>query len=390
MKRIVFLTGTRADFGKMKSLMRACEMDESIDLYVYVSGMHLIPKYGSTYREVLTENFKNVYLQRNRCDTLEMDKNIAALIGDFSEYVKKICPDMIVVHGDRIDALAGATVAMLNSILLAHIEGGEVTGTVDEAIRHAISKMANLHFVSNDESKYRLMQMGEKESKIFVIGSPDIDIMLSDSLPELKEIKCTYHIPFDKYAILIYHPVVSEVQNLEKDIDTIMRSLKSSGSCFLVIYPNNDTGTNFIISCYEKYKTEHRFMFFPSINFECFLTLLKNSEYIIGNSSCGVREACVYGVPAIDIGTRQKNRYSVSVLSNIQHVSANQSEIEKAILDIDDYRVKSTYFGYGNSTEQFLRIINDDKIWCDSTQKQFYDTLETKKAISAYHSEVCF
>lgn len=390
MKKIVFLTGTRADFGKMKSLMRACENDKNIELYVYVSGMHLIKKYGYTYKEVLNEKYTNIFLQKDRCNTLDMDTSISVLIGDFANYIKTVKPDMIVVHGDRIDALAGAIVAMLNNIKLAHIEGGEVTGTVDEAIRHSISKMANIHFVSNDESKFRLMQMGENEDSIYVIGSPDIDIMLSNVLPKIDDVKRDNNINFDKYAILIFHPVVSEVDQLTKDINVIMDALSCTDNNFLVIYPNNDTGTDMILHCYDRHSTSRQFQFFPSINFESFLTLLKNANFIIGNSSCGVREACVYGIPAIDIGTRQKNRYSLSVLSNIQHINADRNAVIKAINEIEDYRVKSTYFGFGNSTELFMKVINENKIWQDTTQKRFYDTTETKRAISVYHSEVCY
>lgn len=389
MKKVVFLTGTRADFGKLKTLMRACENSEKIELYVYVSGMHLLPEYGNTYKEVLAENFKNVFLQNSRCDTLEMDKSLSVLIGDFADYVHSVRPDMIVVHGDRIDALAGAIVAMLNNILLAHIEGGEVTGTVDESMRHAISKMAHLHFVANQEAKLRLVQLGENEEHIYVIGSPDIDVMLSDEIPELSGVKSSLDINFNKYAILIYHPVVSEEQHVYNDIRVIMKTLHETDENFIVIYPNNDTGTKHILTCYANYEGDSRFKFFASIKFENFLSLLRGADYIIGNSSCGVREACVYGVPAIDIGTRQQSRYSVNILPNIQHVSANEAEIKEALNNIENFRVKSSYFGKGNSTKLFMNILGQN-IWNINTQKMFCDTQETQRAIATYHSESVF
>lgn len=390
MKKIVFLTGTRADFGKMKPLMQVCEDMESVELFVYASGMHLLEKFGSTYKEIFKEGYKNICLQENRCDSPYMDMNLATLIKDFSDYIRKINPDMIIVHGDRIDAMAGAIVAMLNGIRLGHIEGGEVTGTVDEAIRHAITKMANVHFVANNESYLRLRQMGEEERDIFIIGSPDIDIMLSDYLPRLDEVKKEYNIEYDEYSILIYHPVTSELDKLHKDILNVIKALEKSNKNYLVIFPNNDTGSETILNAYKQLDSNDKFQFFPSIPFEAFLTLLKNAQFIIGNSSCGVREACVYGTPAIDIGTRQKKRYSPELMPNIHHVEPEIKQILQAISETDDYRISSSYFGDGTSAKKFQEILEGERVWQIKTQKRFLDTPDTQKAIEIYHNEVCF
>ena len=390
MKRIVFLTGTRADFGKMKPLMSMCEKMDGYELYVYVSGMHLLPQYGSTYREVEKENYKNTTMQPLHEFTTFMDINLSRLIADFSEYVRNVRPDMIIVHGDRIDALGGAIVAMLNGILLGHIEGGEVTGTVDESIRHAISKMANLHFVSNEESAIRLRQLGEEENCIFVIGSPDIDIMVSNDLPPLERVRKKQDVPFTDYAILIYHPVVSEVEKLDQDMDEVLGALRTTGKNYIVIYPNNDTGSQIILQKYKALAGDTRFRFYPSIPFEDFLVLLKGAEFIVGNSSCGVREACVYGVPAIDVGTRQKNRYSLELLANIQHTEPKQQEILDAIRCVNEYRIASSYFGTGDSAAKFAAIIQDDATWDINVQKRFLDTVDTRREIQIYHNEVCF
>ena len=390
MKRIVFLTGTRADFGKMKPLMSTCEKLDGFELYVYVSGMHLLPQYGSTYREVEKENYKNTTMQPLHEFTTFMDINLSRLIADFSEYVRNVQPDMIIVHGDRIDALGGAIVAMLNGILLGHIEGGEVTGTVDESIRHAISKMANLHFVSNEESAIRLRQLGEEENCIFVIGSPDIDIMVSKDLPSLEYVRKKQNVPYDDYAILIYHPVVSEVEQLSQDMDEVLRALQISGRNYIVIYPNNDTGSQIILQKYKTLADDEHFCFYPSIPFEDFLVLLKGAKFIVGNSSCGIREACVYGVPAIDVGTRQKNRYSLELLANIQHTEPETKGILDAIHCVNEYRIASSYFGMGDSAAKFAAIIQDDTTWNVNVQKRFLDTADTRREIQIYHNEVCF
>ena len=391
MIKIIFLTGTRADYGKMKPLMMACEKAQNLEAFIYISGMHLLAKYGNTYMDIEKDGYKNIRLQKNMQDIPNMDINCANLILDFSEYVREIKPDIIIVHGDRIDALGGAIVGMLNNILLGHIEGGEITGTVDEAIRHAISKMANLHFVSNRESAIRIKQLGENEQNIYVIGSPDIDIMLSNDLPKINTVKEKYNIKFNNYGIFIYHPVVSEINRLDKDIKEINCALLDSKQNFIVIYPNNDMGSEIILDSYRSALTKNnKFIFYPSISFEDFLILLKNANFVIGNSSCGIREACVYGVPAIDIGTRQKNRYSLSVLPNIQHVEANYNQIIEALDNLEYYKVKSSYYGDGNSAKRFLKILENPNLWKANTQKQFIDVPETIKEIEIYHNEVCF
>ena len=216
MKRILFITGTRADYGKIKSLLKTVEVDPKFELHIFVSGMHLVEKLGNTYREVLKDKYSNVYVDFSQANSGIMSFDLGNVVSDLTNYIKKIQPDMIVVHGDRIDAMAGAVVGALNNIIVVHIEGGELSGTIDESIRHAITKLSHLHLVSNDEAKERLKQLGEEESRIFVTGSPDIDVMLSDNLPSLDEAKRRYDINFEKYAICMYHPVTTEVSLLKK------------------------------------------------------------------------------------------------------------------------------------------------------------------------------
>jgi len=237
-RKIVFLTGTRADFGKIKSLINQVEKSNLFDCYIFVTGMHTLSLYGSTYLEVKKHNYKNIFIYMNQTTTSDMDLILANTVVGFGNFVKEINPDMIVVHGDRVEALAGVIVGSLNNILVSHIEGGEISGTIDELIRHAITKLAHLHFVSNEEAEKRLIQMGEKNDNIFVIGSPDIDIMKSTNLPSLKEAKTKYDIHFDNYSIFIYHPVTTDVDNLKKHIQIVVDALLESKRKYIVIYPN--------------------------------------------------------------------------------------------------------------------------------------------------------
>lgn len=370
-KKIVFLTGARADFGKLKPLINLVENSDLCECYIFVTGMHTLSKYGSTFREVEKQNYRNIFVYMNQTNTIEMDIILANTIVGFANFVKEIAPDMIVVHGDRVETLAGAIVGSFNNILVSHIEGGELSGTIDELIRHAITKLSHIHFVSNEEAKRRLIQMGEIESSIFVIGSPDIDIMKSDNLPTIQEAKTRYEIPFDEYAIFIYHPVTTEIETLEKDIREVVSALIESNKNYIVIYPNNDKGSDIILKEYERFNNRNNFRVFPSLRFEFFLTLLKNSKFIIGNSSAGVREAEVYGVPAVNIGGRQKNR---TRSKNVINVSNNKKEILKAIGEAEETRFSPiSYFGDGDSCQRFYEVITSVEIWDTSVQKQFSD-----------------
>lgn len=372
MKKIVFLTGTRADFGKIKSLISILEKNNSFEVFVFVTGMHLQKEYGYTLIEIERCNFKNVHTFENHTHETTMDLTLAKTIEGFSNYIKTVNPDMIVVHGDRVETLAGAIVGSLNNILVAHIEGGEISGTVDELIRHSVSKLAHIHFVSNEEAAKRLKQMGELSSSIYTIGSPDIDIMFSDTLPTLEIVKQYYEIPFEKFAIVMFHPVTTEVQEMKKHVEQFVKALTNDTHNYVVIFPNNDLGSQIIIESYGKLKGNERFRIFPSLRFEYFLTLLKNSQFIIGNSSAGIREAPYYGIPIINIGSRQQNR---AIHADIINVNYDSKSISQALKNIDskEFKKVTSDFGQGNSAQLFLEVIENNGIWEINHQKQFRD-----------------
>ena len=371
-KKILFLTGTRADFGKIKSLIQILERQPEFEVFVFVTGMHLQEVYGYTLIEIERCNFKNVFTFENHTHETTMDLTLAKTIEGLSNYCKEINPDMIVVHGDRVETLAGAIVGSLNNILVSHIEGGEISGTVDELIRHSVSKLSHIHFVSNKQAAKRLMQMGEIKESIFTIGSPDIDIMFSDQLPDLNTAKAYYKIDFDKYAIVMFHPVTTEIKEMKKYAETFVASLLQDNHDYIVIFPNNDLGSQFIIEAYEKLKGNNRFRVFPSLRFEYFLTLLNNSQFIIGNSSAGIREAPYYGIPIINIGTRQQNR---AVHADIINTDYSETAIKEALSIIDSHQVQIVEddFGQGNSDELFLECLKKENIWKLNHQKQFRD-----------------
>ena len=373
MKKIVFLTGTRADFGKIKPLLQQLEQYPDYEVFVFVTGMHLQELYGYTLIEIQRCAFTNIHTFENHTHESTMDLTLAKTIEGFSAYCKILQPDLIVVHGDRVETLAGAIVGSLNNFLVAHIEGGELSGTIDELIRHSVSKLSHLHFVSNNEAKNRLQQMGEEPSSIFEIGSPDLDIMFSDQLPQIETVKAYYEIPFEQYAIVLFHPVTTEVSQLETHAQQFVAALLADNRNYVVVYPNNDMGNTHIFNAYKSLQANPRFKLFPSLRFEYFLQLLKQADFIIGNSSAGIREAPSYGVPAINIGSRQQNRAAHPC---IHHVSYQQHAILAAIDSVSRQAIPEnpTQFGEGRSAQLFMETLATATFWQRSAQKQFRDT----------------
>lgn len=371
MKKILFVTGTRADFGKIKSLMDLVENSDDFELHVLVTGMHMMQLYGSTYKEVKKQNYTNIYCTSNQHKSEPMDAVLANTIMILSRLTNAVEPDMIVVHGDRVEALAGATVGALNHIRVCHIEGGELSGTIDDSIRHSITKLSHIHMVANEEARRRLMQLGEDVGSIFIIGSPDLDVMTSSKLPTLPEVKAKYDINFDEYGVAMFHPVTSEEDEIDVYAENLFKALDSFDKNYVVVYPNNDSGSAKILTVIKRYKKNPKFKMFPSLNFESFLVVLKNAQFMIGNSSAGVREAPFYGLPSINIGTRQNARFRGETVIDCDYEEAS---IIDAIKALPQGRLeKSTHFGEGNSTELFERFLNSHELWDIPVQKVFVD-----------------
>ncbi len=371
-KKILFISGTRADFGKIKSLISIVKNDSQFEATVFVTGMHLQEKYGYTLLEFEKCGITNIHTFENHTDETTMDLTLAKTIQGLSEYVQNSKPDMIIIHGDRVEALAGAIVGSLNNILVAHIEGGEVSGTIDELIRHSTSKMSHIHFVSNEQAKKRLVQMGEIVESIITIGSPDVDIMFSDALPTLAVAKEYYEIVYKNYGIAMFHPVTTEVEEMQKYAEDFVEALLLDDKNYVVIYPNNDLGSSLIFKAYDQLRGSSRFKIIPSLRFEYFLTLLENADFVVGNSSAGIREAPYYGVPIINVGSRQHNR---SQHPSIINVGYDKYEIYEALQEKRTKNVSIDHenFGNGNSAEAFLDALKSDEVWKVDRQKQFRD-----------------
>ena len=380
-RKILFLTGTRADFGKLKALVRIVDESPFFETGVFITGMHTLKRYGYTVDEVyrsleehrLHDGTRSVHVFHNQVQGEAMERVLATTIDGLSRYVTEFSPDLIVVHGDRVEALAGAIVGALRNILVAHIEGGEVSGTIDELIRHAVSKMSHVHFVANENAFRRLLQLGEDESSIHIIGSPEIDLILSHTLPPINEVKNYYEIPYEEYAIAIFHPVTTNLDDTKISVKALVDAIQAAKKNVIVIYPNNDEGCELIFDEYLRLKDLENIKFIPSMRVEYFISLLKNCKFIIGNSSSGVRESPVLGVRSINISSRQSGR-AFSEL--VQHVDGSFEQIYSAIHENwnkSQSCESEFHFGDGNASSKFLEAITSDQFWKTSKQKYFID-----------------
>ena len=224
--------------------------------------------------------------------------------------------------------------------------------------------------------------MGETENSIFNIGSPDIDLMISDHLPTITQVKDHYLIPFESYSILMFHPVTTDLKNLKNNIKQLVDAVIESGNNFVVIYPNNDEGVDIILEEYQRFEKNDQIRIFPSIQFESFLTLLKNSQCMVGNSSAGIRETPFYGLPSVNIGDRQNERYCAKSILNVSYAFLDiLNAIKKACNN--PRQMKDSYFGTGNSTQQFIDILESECIWDEHNQKLFNDLSFEQKNLGA-------
>lgn len=380
-RKVLFLTATRADFGKLKSLMRAVSDAEEFEYSIFATGMHMLARYGSTVQEIYKSGFHYVYPYINQDGSVnsQMDLVLANTITGLGLHIRELQPDLLVVHGDRVEALAGAIAGALNNVRVAHIEGGEVSGTVDEVLRHAVTKLSHIHFVANEEAAVRLRQMGEALNSIFIIGSPDTDIMFSTELPELDEVKRHYEIPFDNYGIVLYHPVTTEQGHIREHAGELVSALLESGRNYVVIHPNNDHGAEAIVQEMERLRGRSSFRLIPSMRFEYFLVLMKNASVVVGNSSAGVREAPAYAVPTVNIGSRQHRRFRCD---SILDVEDNREAILRALADLPKGLVPTHYFGKGNCASAFMHVLRRQEVWSLPKQKLFNDVSEMLASVA--------
>jgi len=310
-RKILYVSGTRADYGLMRKTLFRLENEPGIELAMIVTGMHLMPEFGLTIREIENDgfDFKKVEAVYEK-DTKE---SMVEFLGDFIKSallkIKEIDPDIILLLGDRVEMLGGALIGTYLSIPVAHIHGGELSSTVDGTVRHAITKLSHIHLPATEKSAERIKKMGEEEWRIFKVGAPSLDEILSHKLSSSNKLISKYNLDLSEpVIILIQHPVTEEIEKVEDHMRETMKAIKELGLQTIVTYPNADAGGRKIIKVIESYRNEPFIKIYKSLPREEFLDLMKISSAIVGNSSGGIIEAASFNLPFVNIGTRQEER----------------------------------------------------------------------------------
>ena len=334
-RKIAVITGARADYGRMKSVLDAIKKHSELELCLIVTGIHLVPELGDTQKYIEEDGFKinekvPMYTYEGD-DGVVMAKSFAKCVEGMADSFKKIKPDICLVTVDRVESLATAISAAFMNIPIAHIQGGEVTGTIDESIRHAITKMSHIHFPANEDAANRIIKMGEDVRYVFMVGCPYMDIIHNLDYDSKENLVKEFNLNLSKpLVIFVQHPVTTEDEESANNFLNTLEAIKKFNVNTVIIYPNIDAGGKRII---EKIK-EQKIKYYSGLPFRKYLSLMKIADIMIGNSSSGIREAPSFKLPAVNIGTRQQGRLKafnvIDVGYSIEEITKG---IEKALYD---------------------------------------------------------
>ncbi len=332
MRTICYVSGTRADFGLMRSTLRLLDSHSELQLFIAVTGMHLLPDYGLTVREIETEGFNicsKIQVALSGASGAEMAIALAKQVEGFTLSWQKQRPDIVVLLGDRGEMLAAAIAAVHLNIYVLHIHGGERSGTIDESFRHAITKLAHFHCAATQASKDRLVKMGENANHIVVSGAPGLDEIEHAQLLNRDTLCKKYGLDSDKvYELILFHPVVQQVGDLSTQMEALLQAVSNSCQQPLVLLPNADSGAGEITAVIQRHKDEGYLQTITHASRGDYLSLLAHSSVLIGNSSSGIIEAASLATPVVNVGQRQNARErNVNVID----VATDQYQIEKGI-----------------------------------------------------------
>lgn len=370
MKRVAAITGTRAEYGILKSVLKEIKANPKLELSLIVVGMHLATEFGYTIKEIEKDGFPidaKIDILHREDTGAAMAKSIGECIAQLASSMEKIRPDILLVLGDRSEMLAGAIVATYMSVLIAHIHGGDISGNVDEPVRHAITKLAHIHFPATKESADRIVKMGEEPWRVHVVGAPGLDLALDKKLPEKRELVIKYGIDLSKPILLVVqHSIVNEASKASSQIRETLDAIVESGYQTILIYPNADAGGRKMIEVIREYEKYPFIRTFKSIVHEEYLGLMKLASVMVGNSSSGIIEAPCFGLPVVNVGTRQIGRQRAE---NIVDVGYDHEQIKKAIakaLFDEEFKEKArnfkNFYGDGKAGKRIASILGDLKI----------------------------
>ena len=370
-KKILFVTERRADFSKLRPVIKEIKKSKKFEYYLVVTGSHLLKKQGHTIKEIKSEGFKihkkfKMFNENDDDSPAVMTRAFGEAIINLTEIIKKEKPDLIFSGFDIGANFAAAIVGAHMNIHVAHLEGGEITGTIDESIRHAISKFAHIHFTSNTNATRRLIKMGEIKKNIFTVGNPSLDIIKSIDLIPKKILENEFKIDLEKPLLLIVqHTVTTEIKKIDKYFLETLKAVKDSNHQTIIISGNIDAGSQKIKKIISKSNISN----YESLPFQKYISLLNYSSAIIGNSSSGIMEAPFLHIPSINVGTRQEGRGKTSSIINTKY---NKNEIKAAINKVlndkkflEAIKKQKNQHGNGTAAKKIITILeklNFDKI----------------------------
>jgi len=376
-KTICVYTCNRSEYSRLKSVMKAIEAQPGLALRIVVGGSQLLERYGMTVNDIENDQFvinEKIHNVVEGSTPAAMAKSAGLAIIELTTCFSRIQPDVLLVVGDRYDMLPAVVAASYLNIPIAHIQGGEKTGSIDESIRHVVTKFAHLHFPATEQSKDLIIKMDEKPHRVFVTGCPSIDTILRITPTDRKVLFETPPIPSklgarspsadQDYILLIQHPNTTEYDQCYDQMIATLTAIHRIRLQTLLIYPNLDAGSDSMVAAIRRFmmKYECDYLFcFKHVPMETFINLLRYASCIVGNSSSGIRESCYFGIPCVNIGTRQKNREHGSNVINTGHDSEEIYQAIKKQLEIKRYPVEYVY-GDGNAGTLIADILSQSDI----------------------------
>ncbi|OZV13446.1 UDP-N-acetylglucosamine 2-epimerase (hydrolyzing) [Tissierella sp. P1] len=384
MKKICIVTGTRAEYGLLRPLIKRIKEDDELQLQLVATGMHLSPEFGLTYKEIESDGFiidEKIEMLLSSDTAIGISKSMGLAMVGFADIFERLKPDMVVILGDRYEVFSATTVAMVSKIPIAHIHGGETTeGAFDEGFRHSITKMSCLHFTSTEEYRKRVIQLGENPDRVFNVGAIGIESIKKLELLDRNELEQDINFKFDKNTALVtFHPVTLENSNSKEEFQELLNALDRLNDLKLIFTKaNSDTDGRIINLMIDEYvkNNNNKAVAFTSMGQLRYLSAMKYVDLVVGNSSSGIIEAPSFNIPTINIGDRQKGRIYSETTINCQPM---ENEIYKSIkLGLSTKfreKIKDTInpYGDGNVSEKILYIIKNSLNNGIKLKKSFYD-----------------
>ncbi len=383
-RKICVITGTRAEYGLLRWVMHFIKDDADLNLQIIVTGMHLSPEFGLTYKAIESDGFvidRKVEMLTSSDTPVGIAKSMGLGLIGFADALSELNPDLIVVLGDRFEIFSVVSAALVARIPVAHIHGGESTeGAFDEAIRHCITKMSQLHFVAAEEYRQRVIQLGEQPKNVFLVGGLGVDGIKRQELLDREALEADLNFKFGKKNLLItFHPVTLESLSAEKQMQellTVLGELEDTKLIFTM--PNADTESRELIEMIEQFVSEHKNAYkFFSLGQLRYLSCIAQVDGVVGNSSSGLLEVPTFRKGTINIGNRQKGRLQAT---NVINCEPTQKSIANALdkLYSADFQMSLhdavNPYGEGGASEKIVSILKKINIK-DIVKKSFYNCL---------------